>query len=85
MQALPVSNAAAALDYLGQTVVMELRWAAESTSTWGIYHVLGLVVPMAGVYESGHFLVMDAVNGGDFPDEIFWDTIRTLLPLSPSD
>ncbi|MCP1620141.1 MULTISPECIES: hypothetical protein [Pseudomonadaceae] len=85
MQAPRVPDAAAAFDYLGQTVVMELRWDDQPESIWRIYHVLGLVAPMAGVYETGHFLVLDAVNGGDFPDEIFWDTIRTLLPLNPSD
>ncbi|MDT4838578.1 hypothetical protein FQZ97_723380 [compost metagenome] len=71
-------NADTALSYLGQTVIMELGWDDDPEPVWRCLHVLGVVLPKEGVYEHGHFMVLNALNPDEFPHEIFWANIRTL-------
>lgn len=71
-------DTATALSYLGQTVLMELGWDDYPQPIWRCLHVLGVVLPKEGVYDHGHFMVINALNPEEFLQEIFWDDIRTL-------
>ncbi|BAN50128.1 hypothetical protein [Metapseudomonas resinovorans] len=74
-------NAARTLSFLGQTVLAELVWDDVPRSLWRCYHIMGVVVPLEGIYEAGHFLVMDALEGGRFPEELFWVDIHSITTL----
>ncbi|MFZ6049392.1 hypothetical protein ACFW0H_25125 [Pseudomonas sp. CR3202] len=74
-------DAATALSCLGQTVLMELVWEGDPESLWGCYHIVGVVVPVEGIYDHGHFLVLSALSPEPFPSEVFWTNIRSMTTL----
>lgn len=74
-------DAAAALSCLGQTVLMELVWEGDPQTLWGYYHIVGVVMPVEGIYDHGHFLVLSAVSLEPFPTEVFWSNIRSMTTL----
>ena len=76
-----VVNAANAASYIGQTVLAELILQDEPESLWRCFHIVGLVAPLEGLIEEGHFLVLNALRPERFPDEIFWCDIHTLTPI----
>ncbi|WP_044874040.1 hypothetical protein [Pseudomonas sp. LFM046] len=74
-------DAATALSCLGQTVLMELVWDEDPESLWGCFHIVGVVMPVEGIYDHGHFLVLSAVSPEPFPTEVFWSNIRSMTTL----
>ena len=74
-------DSAQALSFLGHTVLARLARDDEPGAFWRCYHIVGVVVPVEGIYEAGHFLVMDALEGGRFPEEVFWCDIHSLKTL----
>lgn len=74
-------DSATALSCLGQTVLMELGWDEDPESVWRCLYVLGVVLPKEGIYEHGHFVVVNALDPKAFPHEVFWAYIRSLHPI----
>lgn len=70
-----------AVSYLGRTVLVELVWEEDPEPFWVCVHVVGVVLALEGVYSDPHFLVFRAGQPQRYPDEMFWENIRTFLPL----
>ncbi|WP_312381131.1 hypothetical protein [Stutzerimonas balearica] len=81
----PLQDAAKALSYFGETVLVELAWDDDRETLWRCYHIVGVVLPVPGVYEHGYFLTMPFADSLDFPAEIYFDSIRTLRPMRQRD
>ncbi|TRX75348.1 hypothetical protein [Pseudomonas mangiferae] len=76
-----VLDAAAAFAYVGQTVLVELAWDEEPEGYWMCLHIVGVVLPMSGVYEDAYFLTLN-MNGQDrYPNEVFFSHIRTIRTM----
>ncbi|NYH74510.1 hypothetical protein FHR27_003120 [Pseudomonas flavescens] len=73
-----VQDAQAALAYLGQTVLVELMWDDQLEPLWQCVQVVGVVLPVVGVWAHGYFMVMGVAGASPFPDEVFFSDIRTL-------
>ncbi|WP_271408808.1 hypothetical protein [Pseudomonas sp. Q1-7] len=74
-------NTSRALSFLGHTVLAELAWDDEPRSLWNCYHIVGVVLPVEGIYEAGYFLVMNALEEECFLDELFWSDIHSMKTL----
>jgi hypothetical protein len=81
----PVLDAATAVTYIGQTVLLELRWDDEPDSYWRLSHIVGAVLPMEGIYDQAYFLVLHINNESPFPTEIFLGDIRTIRAIRHRD
>lgn len=81
----PLQDAAKALGYIGQTVLVELRWEDDNELLWRCYHIVGAVLPVPGVFDTGYFLTVPFCGSVDFPDEIYFDSIRTIQPMRQRD
>lgn len=71
-----------AISYIGQTVLVELRWDDDNEMLWRCYHIVGVVLPVQGVFEDGYFLVMPFDIGDDMPQEVCFDSINTIRGIS---
>lgn len=71
-------DAATAMDYIGKTVLVELAWDDGEAPIWCCKHIVGVVLPMAGVYEEAFFMTIDGHSYERFPSEIHFSTIRTI-------
>jgi hypothetical protein len=67
-----------ATSYIGQTVLLELVCPEEPESHWCCAHIVGVVLPMDGVWSDGYFLAIDAASKRPYPDETFFCDIRTI-------
>lgn len=67
-----------AIGFIGQTVLMELRWDDDNEMLWRCYHIVGVVLPVPGVFEQGYFLIMPFDGGEDLPLEVYFDSINTI-------
>ncbi|MGF6694494.1 hypothetical protein M2318_004583 [Metapseudomonas resinovorans] len=76
-----IVNPATAASLIGQTVMVELVLEEEPESLWRCFHIVGVVMPVPGLVKEGHFLVFNAFQDEQFPNEIFWSDIRTLTTL----
>lgn len=65
-----------AVGFLGHTVLMELYWEDEGERRWRCYHVIGLVLPVPGVFEDGYFLTMPFEGGHEHPLEVHFHLIQ---------
>jgi len=81
----PLQDATKALGYLGETVLVELAWDDDRETLWRCYHIVGVVLPVPGVYAHGYFLTMPFADSLDFPAEIYFDSIRTLRLMRQRD
>ncbi|MCY1292210.1 hypothetical protein D9M69_538870 [compost metagenome] len=77
----PALNAVTATSLIGQTVMVELVWEQDPKTIWRRFHIVGVVMPLEGLVEEGHFLVLSALQPERFPHEVFWSNIRTLTTL----
>lgn len=68
----------AAIGYLGQTVIVELRWEGDKEMLWRCYHIVGAALPVPGVLEHGYFLAMPFDGSEQLPIEIYFDSINTI-------
>ena len=78
-------DAATAVGYIGQPVLVELVWEGDPEPIWRFKHIVGVVVPVQGVNEVGYFLTVPVIGSTDFPDEIYFDTIRTIRVVQQRD
>jgi hypothetical protein len=80
-----VVDASTAQEYIGQTVLVELHWDDEPESYWYCLHIVGMVVPMEGVYDHGYFLTFDLNAQESHPNEVFFSDIRTIRAMRHRD
>ena len=78
-------DAASALPYLGQSVLIELRWDDEPDSHRMCAYIVGLVLPVAGVYEQSYFLAFNVGEDSRFPNEVFFSDIHTIRAIRHRD
>lgn len=78
-------DAATALNYIGQTVLIEQIWDACPESIWSLFHIVGVVLPMENVYPHGCFMVLCPTDETPFPEEIFFTNIRTIRAIRHRD
>lgn len=74
----PVLDAESALPYLGKTVLVELAWEQDPESLWCCMHIVGIVLPLAGIQDEPYFLVKHVAGDEPFPNEMFWSNVRTI-------
>ncbi len=74
-------DAVTAIGYIGQPVLVELVWDGDPEPIWRFKHIVGVVVPVQGVNEVGYFLTVPVIGSTDFPDETYFDSIRTIRTL----
>ncbi|MGE8359270.1 hypothetical protein [Pseudomonas sp.] len=74
-------DAPSAVALLGKRVLLELTLENEPRSLWQCAVIVGVVLPLAGVYRHPHFLVLDMAGEHAFPEEVFWASIRSLVVL----
>ncbi|WP_374978928.1 hypothetical protein PSGK_18080 [Pseudomonas solani] len=74
-------DANTAIGYIGKKVLVELVWDDSEAPTWCCKHIVGVVLPMAGVYEEAFFMTIDGHCRERFPSEVFLSTIRTIRAL----
>lgn len=78
-------DAATALPFLGQTVLMELRWDDTPEPFWMCVHIVGLVLPVTGIYEQSYFLTLNVSGESRFPNEVFFSDIHTIRAIRHRD
>ena len=78
-------DAATAFGYVGKTVLVELYWDDEPQTVWHCLHIVGVMLPVDGVYPHGCFMTLE-LNGEDqFPNEVFFSNIRTIRAMRHRD
>ena len=80
-----VLDAQTALAYVGQTVLVELRWDDEPDSFWQCMHVLGVVLPMEGVCDLAYFMGLNVSSQLDYPNEVYFSDICTIRVMRHRD
>ena len=78
-------DAATAVSYIGKTAIMELRWDAEPESSWQLMHIVGVVLPMEGVYEHACFMAVYSDTTDPYPERVFFTEIRTIRAIRHRD
>ena len=78
-------DAQTALTYVGQTVLVELRWDDEPDSFWQCMHVLGVVLPMEGVCDLAYFMGLNVSSQLDYPNEVYFSDICTIRVMRHRD
>lgn len=78
-------DAATAVSYIGKTALMELRWDAEPESSWQLMHIVGVVLPMEGVYEHACFMAVYFDTTDPYPERVFFTEIRTIRAMQHRD
>ncbi|MEL7561088.1 hypothetical protein [Stutzerimonas chloritidismutans] len=75
----------AAMGYIGHTVLVELHWDDEPESYWYCLHIVGMMLPVEGVYEHGCFMTLELNAQDEFPNEVFFSNIRTIRVMRHRD
>jgi len=71
-------DAHAAPNFVGQLVLLELVCQEELEPVWCLFHIVGFVLPVEGVYPHGYFMAIPATGDRAFPEEVFFSDIRTI-------
>ncbi|QLF92797.1 hypothetical protein HW090_06160 [Pseudomonas sp. ABC1] len=74
----PILNASNAMDYVGQTVLVEQVWDDVPKPFWSCLHIVGVVLPISGVYENSYFMTLRLGGLDKYPNELFFACIRTI-------
>ena len=74
-------DASNAYQYVGQTVLVELAWDDEPHPFWYCLHIVGLVLPIPGIYEQAYFLTLKMDGQDQYPNEVFFSDIRTIRAM----
>ncbi|QLC73698.1 hypothetical protein LPB260_23535 [Pseudomonas sp. LPB0260] len=74
-------DAAKALSYVGQTVLIEMAWDAEPESFWQCTHIVGVLLPTADMKGSPYFLGVELSSSTRTPNEIYFDDICTIRAM----
>ncbi|QFT21115.1 hypothetical protein FIV02_05925 [Pseudomonas sp. THAF187a] len=78
-------DAATAIGFIGQTVLIEQTWDDYADSIWSLFHIVGLMLPLDGVYSHGCFMVVCPTDEAPYPEELFFAHIRTLRAVRTRD
>ncbi|WP_447589986.1 hypothetical protein [Aquipseudomonas campi] len=78
-------DAATAISYIGKTALMELRWDAEPESSWQLMHIVGVVLPMEGVYDHACFMAVYFDTPDPYPERVFFTEICTIRAIRHRD
>ncbi|CAE6902124.1 conserved protein of unknown function [Ectopseudomonas oleovorans] len=70
-----------AIGFIGQTVIVELRWDGDDEMLWRCYHIVGVVLPVPGIFEHGYFLIMPFDGSEDLPLEVYFDSINAIQTI----
>lgn len=76
-----VPDVATAVAYLGKTVVVELQWDDEPQPHSYCVHVVGVVLPMEGVFDEAYFMIKGISDDSAYPGEMFFSDIRSIRPI----
>ncbi|MCY1373509.1 hypothetical protein D9M69_607910 [compost metagenome] len=60
---------------------MEMVWDEHPGALWGCFHIVGVVMPLEGIYDHGHFMVLSGLSPEPFPNEVFWSNIHSMTTL----
>lgn len=74
-----------ALSFLPSTVWVEVFLDDPDDGRfhrWSCVRIVGVVLPLPGVYEHGHFLGFDLFNPDLYPCEYMWSDIVSILPAT---
>ena len=74
-------DAATALSYIGQTVLLELMWEGDTESFWQCMHVVGVVLPVEGVQDEAYFLGMGIASSSSYANEIYFEDICSIRAM----
>ena len=82
----PISlDAVTAFSYIGKTVLLELRCDDEAEPMWQLMHIVGVVLPMEGVYEHACFMAVYFDTSDPYPERVFFTEILTLRAMQHRD
>lgn len=68
-----------ALAFLGKNILVELVWEDEPDPFWRLGAVVGIVLPLEGVYERTYLIVKSPDE--EYPLEVFLSDIRTIREI----
>lgn len=74
-------DAATALSYIGQIVLIEMAWDDEPESFWQCTHIVGVLLPTADMQGSPCFLGVELSSSTRNPNEIYFDDICTIRAM----
>lgn len=78
-------DASTACSYIGRTVEMEVSFPEDPDPYWISVHVVGVVMPMEGVWKHGFFMVIDTGSDDPYPDETFFCHVRSIRAIGHRD
>ena len=82
----PISlDADTAVSYIGKTALLELRCGDEPEPMWQVMHIVGVVLPMEGVYEHACFMAVYFDTSDPYPERVFFTEILTLRAMQHRD
>ncbi|MFG0414281.1 hypothetical protein ACF8MD_11450 [Pseudomonas sp. zjy_8] len=74
-------DAATAMSYIGQIVLIEMAWDDEPESFWQCTHIVGVLLPTADMPGSPCFLGVELSSSTRNPNEIYFDDICTIRAM----
>jgi hypothetical protein len=74
-------DAATALGYVGQTVLLETVWDAEPESFWQCVHIVGVLLPTPDMKGAPCFLAVEVSSSTRNPNEFYFDDICTIRAM----
>ncbi|SDQ01952.1 hypothetical protein [Ectopseudomonas guguanensis] len=74
-------DAAKALSYIGQTVLLELMWEGDEETFWQCMHIVGVVLPVEGVQDEAYFLGMGIASSSRHANEIYFEDICSIRAM----
>lgn len=74
-------DAATALGYIGQTVLLELMWEGDEETFWQCMHIVGVVLPVEGVQDEAYFLGMGIASSIRHANEIYFEDICSIRAM----
>jgi len=78
-------DAATAISYIGQTVHLGLRCDDEPEPMCQLMHIVGVVLPMEGVYEHACFMAVYFDTSDPYPERVYFTEILTLRAMQHRD
>lgn len=78
-------DAATALGYVGQTVLLETAWDAEPESFWQCVHIVGVLLPTPDMHGAPCFLGVELSSSTLNPSEIYFGNICTIRAMRHRD
>ncbi len=70
-----------ALSYVGQTVLLELRWEGDTESFWQCADIVGVLIPRDSMQGAPCFLAVEVSSSTGNPNEFYFDDICTIRAM----